>query len=203
MIQNPVAEKIAQKVAEKAAEIITKQDSGAKIPSSTIAPTNSAVIAKSESPLASTVSNSIQPGTNALAIEVTKASAQTEVKSFTVAVTDIASGEVVTQSVVADQLTNQVSVPGVKPGNEYVVAVLATSNQGRNEIVSTSRVVIAPNPLEKPQPITSKTNNAGTGTFSKIQLQPKAGQAQGNSVKVTFNGLKPGQQLRVTVIEGK
>ena len=168
----------------------------------TISPSASKTTSKSESPLAKSVSKSVQPGGDTLQIAVEKPDNVNEVKSYSVAVTDIATGEVSLKTVIANNQTNQVSIPGVEPGREYQVAVVANTNSGKIDLISSSKVVIAPAAKEKPKAITDKRNNAGTGSFQNIELQPKAGKVKGSNVKVTFKGLKPGQILRVTVIEG-
>ena len=156
---------------------------------------------KSESDLASTVSHAVAPGSNVVNVVIAKPNPSTEVKSYSIAVTDLQTGEVQTQSISAAQALNQTSITGIDPGKEYAIAVVATTTNNRTELVSRSQLVVAASPAEKPQPITSQKNNAGTGTFSKIQLQPKAGQSKGKNVKIKFEGLLPGQKLRITVIE--
>ena len=156
---------------------------------------------KSESDLASTVSHAVAPGSNVVNVVIAKPNPSTEVKSYSIAVTDLQTGEVQTQSISAAQALNQISITGIEPGKDYAIAVVATSTKNQTELVSLSQLVVAASPTEKPKPITEKNNNAGTGTFSKIQLQPKAGQSKEKSVKITFQGLLPGQKLRITVIE--
>ena len=156
---------------------------------------------KSESDLASTVSHAVTPGSDSVNVTIAKPNSSTEVKSYSIAITDLQTGEIRTQSISAADVLNQASVNGIKPGKEYAIAVVATTTNNRTELVSRSQLVVAASPAEKPKPITSQKNNAGTGTFSKIQLQPKAGQSKGKNVKIKFEGLLPGQKLRITVIE--
>lgn len=192
-----MAEQAAKNVVKSLVTEVKKQETKPEV----VTPESTRIVTKSESPLASSVTKSISPGSSAIQVAVEKPQASRDVSSYSVAITDIATGEVSVRSVPATSQSNKVSIPGIEPGKEYAIAVVATTSKGVSDVVSTSKVVIASAASEKPQPITAKKNNAGTGTFQNIELQPKAGQVKGSNVKVTFKGLKPGQKLRVTVIE--
>jgi len=196
-VNNPSAEREAQRALET---LITVEPQNLPKPV-VLKPSGTPSAMKSESDLASTVSHAVAPGSDSVNVTIAKPNSSTEVKSYSIAITDLQTGEIRTQSISAADVLNQASVNGIEPGKEYAIAVVATTTNNRTELVSRSQLVVAASPAEKPKPITSQKNNAGTGTFSKIQLQPKAGQSKGKNVKITFEGLLPGQKLRITVIE--